>query len=215
MTTKNVVADGRVLNELLGSMHRKMHEIVRRTDEGTLDPQWVINQLQAIVEGRGKSIFPIWKTSRLGTGFKTGDDFRSGIKEGGNFICGLADNILDESSFTVSEAVVSVDLVNVSVSDLGFKYSSARLVHIFAMAFSLGLELCPAEMGPRLCLHYGDQSKGERFFIAMEPIIYSGGPACVFGVECDHDGLWLITRSADLGSFWNPDERFVFVRPRK
>lgn len=33
-----------------------MHEIVRRTEEGTLDPWWVINGLQNVVEGEKKAV---------------------------------------------------------------------------------------------------------------------------------------------------------------
>ena len=52
MKTAHAVEDGKLLpNELLGGFYRRVNEILRRITEGTLDYQWVMNQLQKIVEG--------------------------------------------------------------------------------------------------------------------------------------------------------------------
>jgi hypothetical protein len=53
------------------------------------------------------------------------------------------------------------------VAELGFK-EGATYSGICARALELGLELCPAEVGPALRLAYKDQPLGEWLIIAME-----------------------------------------------
>lgn len=52
MTTARAVTDGRMNNEELGLLTRRMDEIKRRLNEGTLPYDWVILKLQQVVEGQ-------------------------------------------------------------------------------------------------------------------------------------------------------------------
>ena len=63
-----------------------------------------------------------------------------------------------------------------SVKELGFN-DGAYYKDICTKALELGLELCPAEVGPALRLVYKDQSRGEWLRIAMEAITGSDGAA--------------------------------------
>jgi hypothetical protein len=49
----------------------------------------------------------------------------------------------------------------------------------------------------------------------MEPVTDSDGNLNVFRIEHDDDGLWLHGSNGSPGVFWDGDDRWVFVRPRK
>lgn len=53
MKTAIAVVDGRLTDEALGKIQRKVDDLKRRVSEGTLDFNWSLDQLQAILEGRG------------------------------------------------------------------------------------------------------------------------------------------------------------------
>ena len=173
--------------------------------------------------------FPVWKTIKLGTGLKTSSDFYSSLEQSKMLVGDLANDILGKPTFTVSERRTYVDLVSVSVADLGFKDEAYRR-DIHARALSLGLELCPAEVGPQLRLQYVDQPSGECLTIGMEAIIDSYDDPTIFTVGFDgpdsdvdpslHDEahlgeLSLYGDCGDPDEILNTNRRFVFVRPRK
>lgn len=160
------------------------------------------------------SDLPIWKTVKLGTGLKTADDFRKALKKASMKIGDWGNDILGKPAFTVSDREMELDLVNLSVADLGFKDGATRK-DIIAKAIEQGMELCPAEVGPQIRLQYPDQPKGEWFVIAMEPITDSNGSLSVFDVAHDKGGRWLSAGDGDPANFWIAGSRFVFVRPRK
>ena len=101
--------------------------------------------------------------------------------------------------------------IKVSVRALGFP-NGATTKEIYQKAERLGLELVPAETGPRLRLSYNDQQCEEYLSIGMEPISdsFHGGPY-VFGVCRSEDGtrqLKVDLTSPD--SRLNPGSEFVF-----
>jgi hypothetical protein len=110
-----------------------------------------------------------------------------------------------------SQEEIDLDLVVMSVGDLGFK-GSARYADICMKAVELGLELCPAEVGPALRLQYGDQPRDEWLRIAMEAIADRDGDRSIFYVERDSDDLWLSAYGGHPGSVRDAGDRFVFVR---
>ena len=158
--------------------------------------------------------FKTWKTIKLGTGLKTADDFRKTLKDNGFNISGWANDILRKPVFTVAAEETEVELVKVTVAELGFK-RGARHDQTYERAKELGLELCPPEVGPQLRLQYQDQPNGERILVAMEPIIVSDGDSDVFGVERVGSGLWLYGFWGRPDVFWGPGDRWVFCRPCK
>ena len=159
--------------------------------------------------------FKTWKTIKLGTGLKTADDFCKTLKDNGFNISGWANDILRKPAFTVAAEETEVELVKVTVAELGFK-RGARHEQTYERAKEFGLELCPPEVGPQLRLQYQDQPNGERILVAMEPIIVSDGDPDVFSVERYVSGLWLDGRCWGRShGFWRPGGRWVFCRPRK
>ena len=155
-----------------------------------------------------------WKTIKLGTGFKNADDFRKTIKDCGMRIGDWANDIIGKPEFTVIARETEVDLVKVTVGDLGFK-DGARRDQIYDRAKELGLEVCPSEVGPQLRLRYKDQPLNEWILIGMEPIRSSGGGLRVFHVVRGDDGLWLDGDYGNPGYVWLAVAQWVFVRPRK
>lgn len=161
-----------------------------------------------------KPDFKTWRTVKLGTGLKTADDFRKAHKKADCKIGDWGNDILGKPAFeqSVAEKETEVELVNVSVAELGFKDGATRK-DIYNRAQELGLDLCPAEVGPQLRLQYQDQPKGEWVVIAMEPISDSDGDLCVFDVgRSDAGKRWLIARNGYPVNVWHGNRRFVFVR---
>jgi len=155
-----------------------------------------------------------WKTIKLGTGIKDANGFRQAIKDAEMRISDWANDIIGKPEFTVIAGETEVDLVKVTVAELGFK-NGARRDQIYDRAKELGLELCPSEVGPQLRLQYKDQPLNEWILIGIEPIRASGGGLSVFDVAHSVDGLWLRSDYGNPGSVWNAGSHWVFVRPRK
>lgn len=183
--------------------------------------QWWIEsplELQGFLANLARKPSPslnIWKTIKIGTGLKTGKDFSKAIKDNGmNVISDWADDLLSRPEFKTATEEQEVDLVKLTVAELGFK-QGARRDQIYDRARELGLELCPAEVSPQLRLQYNNQPNGEWIRIAMEPIRDSDGDLRVFDVGCRDSRLWLFSLYGDPGSFWLAVSRWAFVRPRK
>ncbi len=152
--------------------------------------------------------FAVWKTVKLGL-HKSPKDYRAAIKSAKMKIGDWGDDILGR--ITCLQEEVDLDLVIMSVGDLGFK-GSACYADICAKAVELGLELCPAEVGPALRLQYGDQPRDEWLRIAMEAITDRDGGRGLFCVGHGSDGFWLDARNGHPGNVWIADIRFVFAR---
>ncbi|MBI2042127.1 MAG: hypothetical protein HYT20_03905 [Candidatus Nealsonbacteria bacterium] len=155
--------------------------------------------------------FPVWKTIKLGTGLKTADDFRKVLKGNGFEVSDWANDILEKSAFIVAIEGIKVDLVKVTVAELGFK-KGARRDQIYDRAKELGLELCSPEVGPQLRLQYQNQPNSEWVFVGMEPIFDSEGNMVVFVVRC-HVELCLDCAGGNPYRVWNPGSLWVFRLP--
>jgi len=150
----------------------------------------------------------VWKKIKLGT-HKDADALRKALKKADFKIGNWGNDILGKPAFTVAIAEEEIQLVNLSVAELGFK-DGATYGNICAKAKELGLELCPNEVGPQLRLQYKDQPKGEWLRIAMEPIADSDGNPDIFTVGHDDVDLWLRGFDGDADRFWIAGNRFVF-----
>src|SRR5216683_1472564 len=157
------------------------------------------------------SNFKTWKTIRLGL-YKTADAYRKAMTDAGMNVFSWTQRILWHVATATEET--DADLVVLSVAELGFK-EGATYSGICARALELGLELCPAEVGPALRLAYKDQPLGEWLIIAMEAITDSAdGGLLVFRVGHGNRGRlwWLGANPGHPHYFWTSEDRFVFVR---
>ncbi|MFH1088418.1 MAG: hypothetical protein V1719_01085, partial [Patescibacteria group bacterium] len=153
---------------------------------------------------------PPWKTIELGTQ-PNADGYRKALKQNGFRISDWANDIMDKPAFTVANQPETIDLVFVTVAELGFPDGATRK-DIYEKALSLGLSLCPPEVGSALRLAYPDQPNGEWIFIGMEPITDSDGDLNVFCVARADSDQWLLTDCADPDSVWRSSFRWVFCR---
>jgi hypothetical protein len=107
-----------------------------------------------------------------------------------------------------------IKLVRLKVGDLGFT-KNPTTDELYAKTGELGLELCPAEVGPNLRLKYAEvfkreQSMNEYLYIAMKQITDSDGSPNIFFVKRHDDGFWLSYYWADPTDEWSLDDEFVF-----
>lgn len=169
-------------------------------------------ELQAALRKALCSIeFEVFKTLKLGTGLKTAGDFLRALNDGGFRIRDSGKEILVRPGFKVSRKEIEVDLVDISVIELGFR-NGATLEEIHKRAIKLGFNLCPPEVGPQLRLQYKDQPEDEQLFIAMKPITGSDSGVYMFYVECEVGDSWLSGCGGGPAGFWRGGKRFVFLR---
>ena len=164
---------------------------------------------------------PIWKTIAVG-GSKGVNAIRVAMETAP---CPVwtgdeADEILGRPAFPFIRKPIELDLVVLSVFELGFGDQASRkavqvsLHEIYARAASLGFDLCPAEVGPALRLNYLDQPVGEFLHIAMKPVARYTGELVSFTVGAGGAELLLVGGNGDPGVMYPAVVRFVFVRPR-
>lgn len=167
----------------------------------------------------GPPRFKLWRTITIGNGPKTGGDYADVLEKAG---FGDSNNrkwareLLTGPSFQVSPEVVELDLVIVTVEDLGLA-SGGKFKQIIERAKKLGLELCHPEVGPVLRLQISRTEQGRHvgpFLVGMEPITRKGGDWYVFAIARYFEAPSLASCDAQPGHSFAPNERFVFVRPR-
>ena len=120
-----------------------------------------------------------------------------------------AKQMLENKDFSTSKTKERIDLVRLTVKDLGFPVR-ATFEKIVQRAKELGLELCPAEVGPHYRLQYTDQPTNERVYVGMEPIPDVDGDSHVFEVGRHGDSVWLGSYWVDPTVGWFPSDQFLF-----
>jgi hypothetical protein len=158
---------------------------------------------------------PIWKTITIGQ-YKGANAIRAAIDAApcSMAIGDQADEILGRPAFSFSRTTADIDLVVISVADLGFGPDGASLRDIYARAGTFGLELCPPEAGPILRLNYLDQPLGEFLHVAMRPVATYGGELVDFTLGNAGTALLLIGGDARPDLVLTGAVRVIFMRPR-
>lgn len=113
-------------------------------------------------------------------------------------------DILHKTEF--SKEKQAYELVRFSVGQLGFP-AGATTQEIYEQAEKLGLELCPAEVGPHLRLQYPGK---EWMIIAMKQIADRRDFPNVFNLITDGEQLELNGNRAGPGYRWGIGIKFVF-----
>ena len=157
---------------------------------------------------------PIWKRITLGT-YKGPNAVREAFDAARMRIGDSADEILGRPAFPFSKRTTDSDLVVLTAAELGFKEARTRLADIYRRAMQVGLELCPAEVGPQLRLQYVNQPIGEFLHIAMQPIATYHGDLVNLTVGNGGAGLLLIGGEGRPDLVLHSTVKFVFVRPSR
>lgn len=155
---------------------------------------------------------PVWKTILIGT-FTDTFALRNAMSAMGCGVGSSAAEILARPAFTLSRKKTEVELVAVSVAELGFQGETSSLREIYVRAQELGFALAPPEIAPQLRIQYLDQPIGEFLTIGMEPISTWAGEAILLTVANGGAGLILIGQDGRGDSQISTMSRFVFVRP--
>lgn len=222
MSGKSTAEVKPVSEDQAGNVTRMLMDVARGYPGGTAKLQLAIghsdfasevrNLFDRLATEQGQKLAiaerPVWRTINLGT-HASSAELRQALTDGDYRVSNWADDILGKTP--IAPEPLTLDLVLVTVSDLGFP-EGAKRSDIYEKALTLGLHLCPAEVGPQLRLQYPDQPMDEWMVIAMEPIVVSDGDPGVFRVARDSDGRWLYSNVGDPGRVWGSDRRWVFCR---
>ena len=167
----------------------------------------------------------------LGT-HRSGRDLLEALREKKCRVSVWSEQALENPAFPVAAAEVTVDIVVVSMPELGFAEDElASLRTIYDRAKQMGLETCPVETAAQLRLQFLDQpdwTTGERlaaFFVASEPFVLTReGLPKLFSVVSDDryphpdtgTGLWLIANGTlNAGDAERPDRLFNASDPEE
>ncbi|MEK7194505.1 MAG: hypothetical protein AAB660_02350 [Patescibacteria group bacterium] len=171
----------------------------------------IFDRLQANNIEHVYTSFPEGKIRRqqVEIGGKTKEQLQNEMKQAGVNISSYAEDMMKSPNFTTLPVAQALDTVRLKVGDLGLSgYPTTD--QVYRKAQELGLELCPAEVGPHLRLQYTDQPMGEWFYVGMKQIADSRGRPRVFDLARDDDGLWLDGYWARPDNRWDPLGGFVF-----
>ena len=156
---------------------------------------------------------PIWKRITLG-GFRGVNAVRAALENARVRIGDSADEVMGRPAFRFSPARTDVDLVVVTVSELGFARPTS-IADIYWRAGEIGFELCAPEVAPLLRLQYANQPVGEFLHVAMRPVTTYGGDPVSLTVGNAGTGPLLIGGSGQLDLMMSLDSKLVFVRPQR
>jgi len=156
---------------------------------------------------------PVWRGLTLGT-YKGVNALRAALDAARVRVGDSADEILGRPGFPFSQTKTDVNLVVVSVAELGFD-DSTSLADIYRRAGEFGLELCPAEAAPLLRLQYADQPMGEFLNVAMRPVETYRGQPIALSVANAGIGPLLLGGEAHPDFLLNLMAKLVFVRPAR
>ena len=173
---------------------------------------------------KGEKGFAADFTITLGT-HRSGADLLDRLIEEKCLVSIWSTQALENPDFPVAAAEITVDIVVVSMLEMGFAEGElATLDTIYDRAKQMGLETCPVETAAQLRLQFLDQPNwttrerlGE-FFVASEPFVLTpDGIPKIFSVVRDDGfphfetgiGLWLISNNTvDARSQRHPDRLF-------
>ena len=165
-------------------------------------------RLQSGLNVKEPAPLQVWQTITLGA-YKGVDAYRDAMDSAGIKMRDSASEILGQPAFPYARVKTEVELALVSASELGVETESS-LSDVYKRAKQIGLELCPAEVGPQLRLHYRNQPLGEPLNIAMEPIASSGGDPTILALVNFGSGLSLMGVSGRSEFMVLRTSRFVF-----
>lgn len=191
------------------------HQIARGVDEINQDTKAYVGELVPGIFDRLSDrvehiCIPEGKIGRetAEIGGKSAKELLEEMKKN-NQITRWATDMINSSDFTTLRRSRTIHLVLLRVADLGLTgYPTTE--QLYRRAEELGLELCPAEVGPHYRLQNKDQLMGDWRYVAMKQIADTAGYPRVFELARTGDGLRLHGHWAYPDRKWFPEVRFLF-----
>jgi hypothetical protein len=131
-------------------------------------------------------------------------------------------DLFAHNGFTTSAIPSSIETIEITVSNLGYAQGAA-IADISKRAISLGLSLCPLELGPHFRLQYLDQPEGQNerpvtkhkapfgsLTIVSPEISEDDDIPKGFYLRRMNDVLWLRGYWSGPNHIWNPEDHLVF-----
>lgn len=169
-----------------------------------------------------KNNIQIWKTIQLRAHSEISEYLKS-IADNGFQVDRNTEYAVSRNDIQVSKENKEIDLIVLTVAELGYKYATYREVYLTGML--LGLELCVTEVAFALREQYKDQPLSEQINIAMQPIIadekanyfhfftVTNNEKQVYQKDILGPALNL-KKGAYIHHMYDADERFLFCGPR-
>ncbi len=145
---------------------------------------------------------PIWKTITLGTYSRTANEFWEALDRSDRKPSSAIYEVMRSPDFKTSEFRQEVNLVVVSVKELGFSGIKSAAEICDRAIIEFGLDLCPNEVGPQLVLQLElgmpENEKLQDLIIASRPltVLHTGvrHDQCLFGVRYSENGIPILRR---------------------
>jgi hypothetical protein len=157
-------------------------------------------------------------TRTIQVGGRTGEELLRDLSEAGVNLNEHAKTLLLSDHFTATNPPQTVDLLLITVRDLGFA-DGATLPEILQQAQNSGLKSGPIDLAPHFRLQYLDQPDGEAgppgkaapgsITVASAPI--SPTVPRGFYLRAVSGELWLRGYRSDDDHLWDPEDRFAFI----
>ena len=180
--------------------------LVHYDDNGEIIPIFeMIEHLEHIY-----AAFPEGRVKRetISIGGKTSTELQGELRERQIDISAYAADMIKSKDFVTLKEPENINLIRLRVQDMGLERMST-IYEISDQAKKLGLNQCPAEVGPHYCLANTNQPMNEGD-IGMKPIANRDGDLRVFKLYRDEDGQALLDRAAGPTRGWGQIEKFVF-----
>jgi hypothetical protein len=150
------------------------------------------------------------RKEQIAIGGKTADQMETKIDQLGFKLWGYAQHMMHHKDFTTLKKEIQAGFVRLTVRDLFGDNNLHTTDEIYKKADQLGLDLCPAEVGPQYRIQYTNQPMNEWVYIAMKQISVPDGCPRVFGVHRGALGSRLDDGWAKPRYEWNPEYQFLF-----
>ena len=135
------------------------------------------------------------------------------LEQAGANVSYRVEKLMNRPDFTTLPTPQRLKTVRLKVGDLELS-SNPTTAQIYEKAQKLGLDFCPAELGPHM-RSQTHQPMGDHYCTGMKQITdSSGGHPRVFRLECNKAGQWLDDEWAPPEVDWSPSDEFVFVLPK-
>ncbi len=201
-----------VKGDLQDSLKRKLKELKRQIQQPKgypFNPYHLEEALQQATEGKfaraGFRVWTVWMSIKPNTKVKTVDHFRRQQMLYDYKVSSEANKMLSKINIC-KDPNDEVDLINVSLSELGLLGNNTPTPEVYNKALGFGLGLCRSWVAPQLFLKYQPE---DIIHIATENLSHSIDKCSVFNIY----GNKLDGRT-DIG-YWYADARFIFTLPRK